>query len=96
MPNKGFITGDASLVLSAIASDAGYQYPVIVGVYALIARATISSGGKVWDEVSPASELLSMLNMTVHPERKMNLNRVMNGINYAFANLMLMLVMQKY
>ena len=84
LPNKGFITGDASIVLPAIASDGGYQYPVNVGVYALIARATISSGGKVWDEVSPANELLSMLNMTVHPERKMNLNRVMNGINYAF------------
>ena len=84
LPNKGFITGDASIVLPAVASDGGYQYPVNVGVYALIARATISSGGKVWDEVSPANELLSMLNMTVHPERKMNLNRVMNGINYAF------------
>ena len=57
LPNKGFITGDASIVLPAIASDGGYQYPVNVGVYALIARATISSGGKVWDEVSPANEL---------------------------------------
>jgi hypothetical protein len=80
-PNKGFLTVDASIVLPAIASDAGYQYPVNVGVYALITRATISSGGKVWDEVSPANGLLYMLKMTVHPERKRNLNRVMNGIN---------------
>ena len=84
LPSKGFITGDASIVLPAISSEAGYQYPVNVGVFSLIERARISSGGKIWDEVSPASELLSMLNMTVHPERKMNLHSVMNGINYAF------------
>ena len=84
LPSKGFITGDACIVLPAIASEAGYQYPVNVGVFSLIERARISSGGKIWDEVSPANELLSMLNMTVHPERKMNLHSVMNGINYAF------------
>jgi hypothetical protein len=84
LPSKGFITGDASIVLPATCSEDGYQYPVNCGVFSLIERATISSAGKVWDEVSPANELLSMLNMTVHPERKMNLNSVMNGINYAF------------
>ena len=84
LPSKGFITGDCSIVLPATCTEAGYQYPVNCGVFSLIERATISSAGKVWDEVSPANELLSMLNMTVHPERKMNLNSVMNGINYAF------------
>ena len=84
LPSKGFITGDCSIVLPATCTEAGYQYPVNCGVFSLIERATIGSGGKVWDEVSPANELLSMLNMTVHPERKMNLNSVMNGINYAF------------
>ena len=67
LPSKGFITGDACIVLPAIASEAGYQYPVNVGVFSLIERARISSGGKIWDEVNPANELLSMLNMTVHP-----------------------------
>jgi hypothetical protein len=84
LPSKGFITSDASIVLPATCTEAGYQYPVNCGVFSLIERATISSAGKVWDEVSPANELLSMLTMTVHPERKMNLNSVMNGINYAF------------
>ena len=68
LPAKGFITSDCSIVLPATCTEAGYQYPVNCGVFALIERATISSGGKVWDEVSPANELLSMLNMTVHPE----------------------------
>ncbi len=84
MPSKGFITGDCSIVLPATCAEAGHQYPVNCGEFSLIERATISCAGKVWDEVSPANQLLSMLNMIVHPERKMNLNSVMNGINYAF------------
>ncbi len=84
LPSKGFMTGDASCGLPAIASEAGYQYPVILGLFTIVASATASSGGKGWDEVSPANELLFMLNMTAHPERKMNVNTVKNGINDAF------------
>ncbi len=53
LPSQGFITGDCSIVLPATCTEPGYQYPGNCGVVFLIERATISSAGKVWDEVSP-------------------------------------------
>ena len=33
LPSKGFITGDACIVLPAISSEAGYQYPSGAGYH---------------------------------------------------------------
>lgn len=81
-PQKGVPSADTSIIIPCTCTDPGYQFPVNAGVFSIIDRAVLSCGGQLIDEVSPANELLTMLNMTVHPERKMNLHSVLHGINY--------------
>ena len=84
LPSKGYMSSDARLVLPATCLEPGYQYPPNAGVFSLIESATLSTASSgVFAQVSAnAGELYANLNMLTPPERKLNVDSVIHGINY--------------
>ena len=84
LPRKGYMSSDARLVLPATCLEPGYQYPPNAGVFSLVESATLSTASSgVFAQVSAnAGELYSNLNMLTPPERKLNVDSVIHGINY--------------
>ena len=84
LPRKGYMSSDARLVLPATCLEPGYQYPCNAGVFSLIESATLSTASSgVFAQVSAnAGELYANLNMLTPPERKLNVDSVIHGINY--------------
>ena len=84
LPRKGYMSSDARLVLPATCLEPGYQYPPNAGVFSLIESATLSTASSgVFAQVSAnAGELYANLNMLTPPERKLNVDSVIHGINY--------------
>ena len=84
LPRKGYMSSDARLVLPATCLEPGYQYPPNAGVFSLVESATLSTASSgVFAQVSAnAGELYANLNMLTPPERKLNVDSVIHGINY--------------
>ena len=83
LPSKGYLSADSRIVLPALNTANQFQYPPNVGVASLITTVTLSTPSSgVIAQNDDFGELYANLAMLVPPERKVNLESVLHGVNY--------------
>ena len=86
LPRRGaYLSADSRIVLPATCVEEGYQYPPNLGVFSLIQSASMrtESSGK-FAEIDNANHLYANLNQLTEPEKKLNIDSQLHGINFVF------------
>ena len=85
MPKKAaYLSSDSRIVIPCTCLEKGYQFPPNAGIFSVIESATLStaSSGPFAQVSESAGELYANMNLLTPPERKLNVDSVLHGVNF--------------
>lgn len=85
LPKKAaYLSSDSRIVIPCTCLEPGYQFPPNAGIFSVIESATLStaSSGPFAQVSESAGELYANMNLLTPPERKLNVDSVLHGVNF--------------